>query len=88
MLLGPLPLQLDYAARDVAVRWIVRDLVSVFFHGWATLLAWFAWGSFGFFSNNIYMPRLEHRLMSEDLKQHRQKSNAPKRRLGDSDFVI
>lgn len=45
------------------------------------------WGHFGFCTNEIYVPRYEHRVLTGELNSVRLGRRNVKRHLGDEDFV-
>ena len=72
---------------DAAYLWMWRDLTAIAINICGTATAWFMWGQFGFCKNEIYVPRTEHRVLTNELNRMQLGRRNVKRRLGDEDFV-
>jgi len=69
------------------INWVIRDLVSLAINVCGTCLTWYMWAWLGMFSNQIYFPPYEHRVLSYEVNKMSYFRQRVKRKLGDGDFV-
>lgn len=67
--------------------WMYRDLVGIMLNVCGTTLSWYLWGWLGFCTNEIYIPRYEHRVLTAELSGMKLKKRKVRRRLGDGEFI-